>query len=70
MSDYKTGSIVYLSEKGFGFITSEQLESNSYFHANKVKGIPFINLKIGDNVQFKDTKNARGIELVDVAIIS
>lgn len=66
MNDYHEGSVVFKSAKGYGFITSEKLEANAFFHAINLKGIPFASLNIGQKVTFKITNNDRGIELVDV----
>lgn len=66
---YNSGSIAYLNEKGFGFIQSDALDKNSYFHARKVKGKIFADLKVGDEVKFKIGSNDKGIELYDVTCI-
>ncbi len=69
MGDYQQGSIVFLSNKGYGFITSTSLAENSFFHAKELKGLPFAELHIGQNVKFKISKNDLGVELVDVNVI-
>ena len=67
---YQQGFISYLNPNGYGFIQSESLEKNAYFHARKVKGKKlFSDMKVGDQVQFQIGENDKGIELYDVTVI-
>jgi len=50
------GSIKKKTDKGFGFITSPELEKDLFFHSNSLVDVTFDELQEGDNVSF-DQKN-------------
>lgn len=48
------GKIVHIvQDKGYGFIQSDTYDTNIFFHAKFVTGTPFIDLKVGDIVDFE-----------------
>lgn len=48
------GRIIHIvRDKGFGFIQSDEYPDNVFFHARGVKGLPFLDLRVGDAVQFE-----------------
>ena len=53
------GIIKKLSEKGFGFIEIKGRKKDLFFHASKLKGFFFTDLKEGDEVSWE------GIEPTD-----
>lgn len=69
MSTKKEGIIAFISDKGYGFITSESLSKNTYFHASSVKNSIFSDLKPGSKVSFVLDKNMRGDYCADVELI-
>jgi len=65
-----TGIIVNLNEKGFGFIQSEGIDKNIFFHAKDLRRIRFEQIRKGDKVSI-DTivetdkgYNASGVYLI------
>lgn len=47
------GQIVKIMEKGFGFIASEELDNNLFFHASDLENAEFNGLEEGQEVEFE-----------------
>ncbi len=56
MSQGKIKKIV--SDKGFGFIESDG--ASLFFHSSEVRGIPFDNLREGQEVEFQEARGQKG----------
>ncbi|MDD3862171.1 MAG: cold shock domain-containing protein [Candidatus Gracilibacteria bacterium] len=65
-----TGTIKKLTDKGFGFITGEGLEKDLFFHSNSLVGITFNELKEGDEVTFETENSPKGLNAVNVQVVS
>ena len=61
-----TGVIKKLTDKGFGFITSEKLSKDLFFHSNSLVGVTFDELREGDAVSFETEESPKGLNAVDV----
>ncbi len=61
-----TGTIKSLKEKGFGFITSESLSKDIFFHMNSLVGVTFEELREGDAVSFETEDSEKGMNAVNV----
>ena len=61
-----TGTIKSLKEKGFGFITSESLSKDIFFHMNSLVGVTFEELREGDTVSFEKETSEKGDNAVNV----
>ncbi|MBP6904788.1 MAG: cold shock domain-containing protein [Candidatus Pacebacteria bacterium] len=61
-----TGTIKSLKEKGFGFITSESLSKDIFFHMNSLVGVTFEELREGDTVSFEKETGEKGDNAVNV----
>ncbi len=61
-----TGVIKKLTEKGFGFITSEGLGKDLFFHMNSLVDVRFDDLQEGDNVSFDTEDSPKGMNAVNV----
>ena len=61
-----TGTIKSLKEKGFGFITSESLSKDIFFHMNALVGVTFEELREGDTVSFEKETGEKGDNAVNV----
>lgn len=61
-----TGTIKSLKEKGFGFITSESLPKDLFFHMNSLVGVTFEELREGDTVSFEKESGEKGDNAVNV----
>lgn len=61
-----TGTIKKITEKGFGFITSEGLGKDLFFHSNSLVGVQFDELKEGDTVSFETEESEKGLNAVNV----
>lgn len=65
-----TGTIKKLTEKGFGFITSEELGKDVFFHMNSLaKDIKFEDLKEGDEVSFESEESPKGLNAINVTLV-
>jgi CspA family cold shock protein len=55
------GTIKVLKE-GFGFIKSEDSESDVFFHANNLEGVEFRDLNEGETLEFEIGEGKNGKE--------
>jgi cold shock CspA family protein len=73
MDERKTGRIIKVSQKGWGFISSRDIEfTRIFFHwtALKQDTIPFLELKTGMMVEFTPLKiEGKGYRAVHVRVI-
>ena len=49
---HMTGTIKKLTDKNFGFITSDEGGNDLFFHANNLQEVDFDALQEGDKVEF------------------
>ncbi|MFC6268611.1 cold shock domain-containing protein [Frigoriflavimonas asaccharolytica] len=61
----KVGIVTFLSEKGYGFITSDSMRENVFFHTNNCAEM----IKKGNKVTFEVEKSAKGLVAVDIKIV-
>jgi CspA family cold shock protein len=61
----KTGTVTFLSEKGYGFITEEKSKENIFFHENNCSE----QIKKGNRVSFEVEKSPKGFSAVDIKIV-
>ncbi|MEK7615730.1 MAG: cold shock domain-containing protein [Patescibacteria group bacterium] len=62
-----TGTIKKLvTDKGFGFIASEELPKDVFFHSNSCVGVTFDELKEGETVTFETADSPKGLNAVNV----
>ncbi len=54
------GTIVRLTDRGFGFIGREGEEKDLFFHSNELQGVEFDELKEGDKVTFEVADGPKG----------
>lgn len=64
-----TGTIkTLITEKGFGFIAREGETKDLFFHREKLSGVTFEELKVGDKVTFEiDTSGEKGPAAINVS---
>jgi CspA family cold shock protein len=62
-----TGTIKKLTDKGFGFISSDEVEKDVFFHSSALKDATFEDLREGDNVTFEVEETDRGLNALNVA---
>lgn len=60
------GVIKKLTDKGFGFISSESLGKDLFFHSNSLVGVTFAELREGDAVTFDMEETPKGPSAVNV----
>ena len=63
----KEGTIARLTDKGYGFISTEGEEKDLFFHMNELDGIEFDSLKEGDKVSFEVAEGPKGLNAVGVS---
>ena len=61
------GTIVRLTDRGFGFIAREGEEKDLFFHSNELKNVAFNELKEGDKVTFEVTESPKGLNATNVS---
>jgi len=61
------GTIVRLTDRGFGFIAREGEEKDLFFHSNELKNVEFNELKEGDKVTFEVTESPKGLNATNVS---
>ena len=63
------GTIRQLTDRGFGFITTED-GKDLFFHRNEIEGVEFSSLRAGQGVQFELGQDKKGrTQAVKVALI-
>lgn len=60
------GTIKKLTDKGFGFISSEGQEKDLFFHSNNLVGVQFSDLREGDAVSYEIEQSEKGLNAVNV----
>lgn len=61
----KNGTVTFLSEKGYGFITEEKSKENIFFHSNNCEE----QVKKGNRVSFEIEKSPKGLAAVDIKVV-
>jgi CspA family cold shock protein len=61
------GTIVGLTDKGFGFIRREGQDKDLFFHMNELKNVQFDELRQGDKVTFEVGEGPKGPNAVNVS---
>ena len=64
------GTIARLTDKGFGFISSEGQEKDLFFHSNELVGVSFDELREGDKVTFEVGESPKGPNAIKVSRVS
>jgi len=63
-----TGTIKKLiSDKGFGFIASDELEKEVFFHSSELQGVEYNELREGDAVTFEVQESDKGLNATQVS---
>lgn len=57
-----------MDDKGFGFISSSELEKDVFFHSKALVGISFDEIKEGDNVTFDTEESPKGLNAINVTL--
>lgn len=63
----KEGTIVGLTDKGFGFIRVEGMEKDLFFHSNELQNTSFDQLRTGDKVSFEVAEGPKGLNAIKVS---
>ena len=64
-----TGTIIVLKE-GFGFISSEGTEGDTFFQANNLIDVEFNSLNVGDELEFEIGEGKNGKQqAIDVRLV-
>jgi len=61
-----TGTIKTLTDKGFGFISTEESDKEIFFHSNSLVDVSYDELKTGDTVEFETEDSEKGPRAVNV----
>lgn len=60
------GVIKKLTDRGFGFIASEGLQKDLFFHSKNLVGVTFDELREGDAVSFETEESPKGVNAINV----
>lgn len=64
-----TGKIKRLTDKGFGFIASDESpDKDLFFHSSALQGVAYNDLKEGDVVSFDTEDSDRGPRAINVKL--
>ncbi len=63
----QTGTVIRLTDKGFGFIKVEGMEKDLFFHASELLEIPFNTLREGDVLSFEVADTPKGKSAVKIS---
>ncbi|MEO8581181.1 MAG: cold shock domain-containing protein [Patescibacteria group bacterium] len=61
-----TGTIKKLTDKGYGFIVSEELGKDLFFHSKSLVGVTYEELREGDQVTFESEQTQKGLNAINV----
>ena len=64
------GTIIRLTDKGFGFIKVEGQEKDLFFHSNELIDVAFDDLREGDKVTFEVAESPKGLNAVKVSRVA
>lgn len=64
------GTIVRLTDKGFGFIKAEGQDKDLFFHSKELVGVAFDSLQEGDKVTFEVAESPKGLNAVEVSKVA
>ncbi len=64
------GTIVRLTDKGFGFISREGEEKDLFFHMNELIDVQFNDLRVGDKLQFDVEESPKGLNAVRISRVA
>lgn len=61
-----TGTIKKLTDKGYGFIVSQELGKDLFFHSKSLVGVTYEDLREGDMVSFESEQTQKGLNAINV----
>ncbi len=65
----KQGTIVRIMDKGYGFIKTDGMEKDLFFHSNELQNARFDDLKEGMKVEFEVADGQKGPQAVKVTVL-
>lgn len=62
--------IIKVLKEGYGFITSEDTDGDTFFHANNMVDVEFNSLEVGNELEFEIGEGNNGkMQAVDVRLV-
>lgn len=61
----KSGTVTFLSDKGYGFITEEKSKETIFFHTNNSVEL----IKKGNRVSYEVERSPKGLSAVDIKVV-
>lgn len=63
------GKIIHVTDRGFGFIQSEEYPENLFFHARELKNCRIEELNSGDEIEFEEAvKSEKGMSARKISL--
>jgi CspA family cold shock protein len=63
------GTIKKLTDKGFGFIKTQQGDKDLFFHSSSLQGVRFEELREGQRVSYTEGRGPKGPNAENVKLI-
>lgn len=64
------GTVKTVTDKGFGFITSNEASKDVFFHERNLQGdLATRKLRVGDNVSFEVEQTEKGLNAINIELV-
>ncbi|MCA9383906.1 cold shock domain-containing protein [Candidatus Dojkabacteria bacterium] len=66
----QNGTVKTVTDKGFGFITTDSSDRDIFFHENSLEGeLATRKLKVGDKVTFEVEQTEKGLNAINISLV-
>lgn len=63
------GTVKVVTDKGYGFISTDEAEKDVFFHVNSLQGdLAERRLNVGDKVTFDIEQSPKGLNAINIAL--
>ncbi len=64
-----TGTVKTVTDRGFGFITTDEADKDVFYHENSLEGeLKMRKLRVGDKVSFDIEQTEKGLNAVNIVL--
>ncbi|MBP9759596.1 cold shock domain-containing protein [Candidatus Dojkabacteria bacterium] len=65
------GTVKTVTDKGFGFINTDESEKDVFYHENSLTGdLEVRKLRVGDKVSFDIEKTQKGLNAINIVLVT
>lgn len=66
----QNGTVKTVTDKGFGFITTDSSDRDIFFHENSLEGeLATRKLRVGDKVTFEVEQTEKGLNAINISLV-